>query len=452
MKHTRLLLAGLMVFALIGLVSAVSPGLPMVNFTGVPTTGPAPLTVDFTSVTQNVTLVKTTWSFGDGWQQTQISDPTITHVYQNPGKYDVTLQAENLIGSLGYTLTKTDYIYVTHVKPAAGFTFTPPGGSSPVEVTFTDTTTGFEPELLWDFGDGTSTTTDKNPVHTFIAGNVTETYTINLTATNDGGSDSYTDTITILPPKPDADFVAMSTTTGPVPLAVKFNDTSTGVGITTYLWDFGDGHTTGDQNPLHPYGHIGLYDVSLTVTSPSGSDTKTRLDFVNVTNVTGPCPTPTVCPEPTTCPTPTPPNATASKIGVYRPSNSIWSIDSDGDFVWEPTDLSISWGLPGDTQVIGDWNGDGTDDIGIFKMLTGQWSLDSNGNGIWEPSDKSLSWGRTGDFPIIGDWNADGKDDIGIYHPETGEWSLDSNGNYIWDLTYKSFTWGQIGDRPIVIR
>jgi PKD repeat protein len=437
-----------MLFALIGMVSAVSPGLPMVNFTGVPTSGPAPLTVDFTSVTQNVTLIKDTWSFGDGWQQTKINDPTITHVYQNPGKYDVTLEATNLIGSLGYTMTKTDYIYVTHVKPVAGFTFSPDGGPSPLEVTFTDTTTGFEPELLWDFGDGTSTTTDKNPVHTFTAGNVTETYTITLTATNDGGSDVYTDTITILPPVPVADFTTSSTTTGPVPLAVQFVDESTGVGIASWSWSFGDGGTSLTQNPLHAYGLVGLYPVSLTVTSPSGTDTKTRFHYINVTSVTGPVICPPI-PEPTQCPSP---STTASKIGVYRPSNSMWSIDSDGDFVWEVTDLSVSWGQTGDLQVLGDWNGDGTTDIGVYRPSTGQWSIDSNGNDVYEPSDKGLSWGLVGDAPIIGDWNADGKDEIGVYRPSTGQWSLDSNGNYLWEITDKSLSWGQVGDRPIVVK
>jgi hypothetical protein len=51
--------------------------------------------------------------------------------------------------------------------------------------------------------------------------------------------------------------------------------------------------------------------------------------------------------------------------------------------------------MPGDITVIGDWNGDGNDDIGILRPSNGIWSPDSNGNFAWEGSDKSLSWGLT---------------------------------------------------------
>jgi len=73
--------------------------------------------------------------------------------------------------------------------------------------------------------------------------------------------------------------------------------------------------------------------------------------------------------------------------------------------MWEVTDKSLSWGLPNDKPVIGDWNGDGKDDIGIFRPGSGIWSLDSNGNLAWEVSDKSLNWGLPYDIPVVGNWN-----------------------------------------------
>ena len=69
-------------------------------------------------------------------------------------------------------------------------------------------------------------------------------------------------------------------------------------------------------------------------------------------------------------------------LGSSGPSSGIWSLDSNGNNAWEPSDVSLSWGLPNDTPVIGDWNGDGKSDIGIFRPTSGIWSLDSNGNNL----------------------------------------------------------------------
>ena len=45
---------------------------------------------------------------------------------------------------------------------------------------------------------------------------------------------------------------------------MQFTDQSTGA-ITAYLWDFGDGSTSSEQNPLHTYASDGTYTVTLTV-------------------------------------------------------------------------------------------------------------------------------------------------------------------------------------------
>ncbi len=56
---------------------------------------------------------------------------------------------------------------------------------------------------------------------------------------------------------------------------VNFTDGSPTSGITSWDWDFGDGGSSTDQNPSHEYTQAGLYDVSLTINSPIGSDTYT---------------------------------------------------------------------------------------------------------------------------------------------------------------------------------
>jgi PKD repeat protein len=56
---------------------------------------------------------------------------------------------------------------------------------------------------------------------------------------------------------------------------VKFTDLSTG-SPTSWKWDFGDGTSSAEQNPVHVYQEEGSYDVTLTVTNSYGSDTEKK--------------------------------------------------------------------------------------------------------------------------------------------------------------------------------
>jgi len=64
-------------------------------------------------------------------------------------------------------------------------------------------------------------------------------------------------------------------------MEVEFIDESTG-DITKWEWDFGDGTTSTEQNPTHIYKDLLTYTVTLTVTGPAGTDTKTESDLVTV--------------------------------------------------------------------------------------------------------------------------------------------------------------------------
>ncbi|HBS87689.1 MAG: hypothetical protein A2W91_15610 [Bacteroidetes bacterium GWF2_38_335] len=63
---------------------------------------------------------------------------------------------------------------------------------------------------------------------------------------------------------------------------VSFNNLSETYGTTTYLWNFGDGTTSGEISPVHVYTTNGNYTVSLTVSNINGSNTKTRISYINV--------------------------------------------------------------------------------------------------------------------------------------------------------------------------
>ncbi len=79
---------------------------------------------------------------------------------------------------------------------------------------------------------------------------------------------------------PIADF-AVDHTSGNAPLTVEFTDQSTG-SVTSWSWEFGDGHISDTQNPSHTYTSEGKYTVKLTVSGPGGSDTETKSDYIMV--------------------------------------------------------------------------------------------------------------------------------------------------------------------------
>ncbi|WP_199609699.1 S8 family serine peptidase [Flocculibacter collagenilyticus] len=85
----------------------------------------------------------------------------------------------------------------------------------------------------------------------------------------------------VLPAAPEADFTAEVDG-----LQATFTDASTDNNndITTWAWDFGDGASSSDMNPVHTYAQAGSYEVALTVTDAEGqSDTKVMM--VTVTDV-----------------------------------------------------------------------------------------------------------------------------------------------------------------------
>ncbi|MGK0434410.1 MAG: PKD repeat protein, partial [Planctomycetota bacterium] len=162
----------------------------------------------------------------------------------------------------------------------ADFTATPTGGLIPLAVQFTDISVGTPTAWQWDFdNDGTVDSTEQSPNFTYAT---TGSFTVKLTASNDAGSDQVTKTdfVVTVASAPVPDFSA-TPTSGPASLAVQFTDTST-ENPTSWLWDFGDGNSSTQQNPLHTYTVVGTYTVVLTATNVAGSTTETKTNFVSV--------------------------------------------------------------------------------------------------------------------------------------------------------------------------
>jgi len=73
----------------------------------------------------------------------------------------------------------------------------------------------------------------------------------------------------------------------------------------------------------------------------------------------------------------------------------------------------VNFGAAGDIPVVGDFNGDGIDEVGFFR--NGKFYLDTNGNRQLDETDRVVELGREGDYPVVGDWDGDGVDDVAVY-------------------------------------
>jgi len=249
-------------------VTIVTP--PTANFTATPTSGCAPLTVQYTS-TSSTNATTFSWQFpGGNPTSSTVANPVV--VYAVAGTYSVTLTAGNAAGT--NSAVQTSYVTVTTV-PTAGFTSSTNGAT----VSFTNTSTGGV-SYAWAFGDS-GTSTNANPTHTYTTDG---TYTVTLTTTNACGSTTSTNTVTVTLP-PTAGFNA-PVTSGCAPLTVTFNNTSSS-NATTFAWQFPGGtpSTSTAQNPTVTYNAPGLYTVILTAGNAAGSTTATQTNYVSVGTV-----------------------------------------------------------------------------------------------------------------------------------------------------------------------
>ncbi|MBI5669851.1 MAG: PKD domain-containing protein [Chloroflexi bacterium] len=261
------------------------PNAPVAGFVATPTSGNAPLTVQFTNQsTGQITSYR--WDFGDG---TQSDTQNPSHTYATPGTYTVTLTVTGPGGTddAQGTVTAAQPI----AAPDAAFTPNPAEGNAPLTVQFTNQSSGQNLTHVWDFGDGT-TSNEVNPAHTYTNPG---TYTVRLNVANEGGKDNAeaqvrvaqplpTDTpaptLTPIPAEPVAAFTA-NPTSGDAPLTVQFTNQSSG-DITSIVWNFGDGSPeTGEPNPAHVYNTAGAYTVTLTVNGPGGSNATQQTITVN---------------------------------------------------------------------------------------------------------------------------------------------------------------------------
>ncbi|MCH9649119.1 MAG: PKD domain-containing protein [Deltaproteobacteria bacterium] len=190
---------------------------PVANFTFTP---PAPVedqSVDFDARSSTGNPTGFSWTFGDG---TSGSGDTISHVFQNPGTYQVTLEVTRQDSGCTFGICSdetTRTVVVTSSGPppvVARYTVdTFCGGTSGQEVcdvdagqeiNFTDTSTGPVTSRQWNFGDG-STSTAANPSHTYTGGG---SFVATLTVSGATNQDMASRTFNVTgPPEPEGNVI-----------------------------------------------------------------------------------------------------------------------------------------------------------------------------------------------------------------------------------------------------
>jgi len=250
-------------------ISTGTPPIP--QFTANPTSVCVDETVQFINNTTNALTYE--WFFGDGSSST---DANPTHYYTDPGTYTITLIANN--NGCKDTIVQQNYITVN--DPKADFEVSYECDTLS-KVSFTNTSINAT-SVLWDFGDGT-TSTALNPVHVYPS---LVSYTATLVAYNNitGCTDTTLQVIDLFDPAPD--FTANDTAICPTEAPLFEASFPGSVFVNSYTWMFGTTvvpDTT--ASIVWPFYTGGYHDVSLIIVDLHGCpDTFTKNDYILVSD------------------------------------------------------------------------------------------------------------------------------------------------------------------------
>lgn len=241
-------------------ISIIPP--PAASFYGESLSGCAPVLMQFINTSSFGDTYF--WTFESGNPATS-TDPDPICSFTESGMYEVTLIATNSMGSD----TVTQLVTVSGGAQSSFFADNTPGSFT---VSFQNTSLdafSFE----WDFGDGSPGSTDFFPTHTY---DTTGTYTVTLVATNDCGSDTSTQDITIVLP-PTAGF-SISQDSACAPYTLSPANTSQGI-VEDWLWIATGAvpDTATVPDPTFVFDSSGTYEIVLQVTNAAGTSLDTSI-------------------------------------------------------------------------------------------------------------------------------------------------------------------------------
>lgn len=229
------------------------------------------------------------WSFGDGTGSTE-QNPVHTFYYE--GAYPVELTISNPEDSCFSSFEMIIWIGNDTIWPdecTASYDFMQ-DSLNELSFYFFDRSIGFggtEPETWnWDFGDG-NFSSEQNPVHTFPSEGL---YNVCLTITDSSGicENTFCMPIEVINWSSycQAQYyyypVADSNPAGN-PMTFQFMDFSFG-NPDTWYWDFGDGNTSSEQNPIHTFENNQYPLVCLSISNDADSCFSTYCEYISINN------------------------------------------------------------------------------------------------------------------------------------------------------------------------
>ncbi|MEI9920390.1 MAG: PKD domain-containing protein [Bacteroidota bacterium] len=210
------------------------------------------------------------WDFGDGQTSNVIN--VGSHHYAQEGFYTLKLIGTNF--STGCTTIAYEPIVIQDIKADFDVNTDRPCKGSPVQ--FADKSNA---AFKWEWSIAGEQFTQPSPS---IKIKTPGSYSATLTVTDtDGCQDTKTIPITVVDMQGEFGYTAASSCET---FTVSFENFSSGSPQpTVWKWDFGDGHTSTDKEPVYTYTAVGKYNVSLAVTNSDGTCTFSKADAINFT-------------------------------------------------------------------------------------------------------------------------------------------------------------------------
>lgn len=197
-----------------------------------------------------------TWEFGDG---TFNNERYPKHAFSESGSFSVQLAAESE-GNCRKVFLSPQQILSS--KPTAKFEIEgKTTGCGTLSVRFKNLSTNAT-HWKWDFGNGIIST-ERDPVIDFKKG----IFTVTLIAYNGNCADVFTQENVIVVSQPVADYTFVQDNIC-FPVTIAFKDES--IDVSKWSWDFGNGVTSKEQNPVHIFYDMPKKKISLTVENSSG--------------------------------------------------------------------------------------------------------------------------------------------------------------------------------------